>query len=363
VTSAPSPRALPEGRTSIAEGAPLVSIVVPCYNRVRFLGEALESALAQTHASREVIVVDDGSEEDVAAVVARYPGVAYVRQENRGPGGARNAGLRLTRGEYVVFLDTDDRLLPDALEAGIACFRDHPACAFVFGDFDFMTGDGIPLVEVDPGFERLNPECGRLRRNHPGDHHYTPLLRRNYVAMQAAVMYRRAALEAAGGFDARLRGCEDYDLYLRLARTAPVRHHPRLIAEYRMHGANTSWDLELMLRTALGVLRAQRRFVGRDRERLRAYRAGVAFWKSFYGVELAESVRRGLAGGLADPAADDAVVRGAVTLLRVAPELLAGSRFPRLDILLALARRYPGRTAGVGLERLRRALAPEGRTV
>ena len=357
--SALSTRALPEERTSTGPGAPLVSIVVPCYNRVGFLAEALESALGQTHPNFEVIVVDDGSDEDVGAVVSRYPGVTCVRQENRGPGAARNTGLRLARGEYVVLLDADDRLLPDALAAGIECFGANPSCAFVFGDFDFVTGDGVPLVEVDPNLERLNTEFGRLRCNQPGDQHYTPLLCRNYVAMQASVMYRRSALDAVGGFDERLRACEDYDLYLRLARTGAVRHHPTLIAEYRMHGANSSWDLELMLRTALGVLGAQRRFVGSDPERLKAYRAGVAFWKSFYGVELAESVRRAFAGGLVD----DAVVGAAVTLTRYAPELLAKTRFPRVSILLALARHYPGRAAGMGLARLRRAFALERRAV
>jgi glycosyltransferase involved in cell wall biosynthesis len=354
--STPAPSA--EERTRSGAGLPLVSIVVPCYNRTRFLGDALASAVAQRYPSLEVVVVDDGSEEDVAAVVSRFPGVRYVRQENRGPGAARNAGLGHTRGEFVVFLDADDRLLPGALAAGIECFRASPRCAFVFGDFDFVTADGLPLAEVDPGLERLNAGFGRLRCNHPGDDHYTPLLCRNYIAMQAAVMYRREALAAAGGFDPGLRGCEDYDLYLRLARTAPVRHHAALIAEYRMHGGNTSWDLELMLRTALRVLRAQRRFVGRDGERSRAYRAGLAFWKSFYGVELAESVRRGLDGG-----GDDAVVRGALTLLRVAPELLSPSRLPRLAIAIALARRSPRRAAAAGIARLRRSFAPEGRAV
>src|SRR5829696_2931566 len=120
-----------EPRGKRQAGAPLVSVVVPCYNQARFLGEAIESVLAQSHPLFEVVVVDDGSTDDTSEVAARYPGVRLVRQENRGLSGARNAGLARSRGEYVVFLDADDRLLPGALEAGVERLGANPQCAFV----------------------------------------------------------------------------------------------------------------------------------------------------------------------------------------------------------------------------------------
>src|SRR5438309_392347 len=93
---------------------PLVSIVIPCYDQAHFLSESVESALAQTHPRTEIVVVDDGSRENVAEVAARYPGILCLRQENQGLAGARNTGFHTSSGEYVLFLDADDRLTPTA---------------------------------------------------------------------------------------------------------------------------------------------------------------------------------------------------------------------------------------------------------
>src|SRR5215212_207946 len=121
--------------------AGLVSVVIPCYNQAHFLGEAIESVLAQNHLRFEIVVVDDGSTDDTAEVAACYPGVRCVRQDNRGLSAARNNGLRHSEGEYVVFLDADDRLLPEALETGLKCFEAHPECAYVYGHFRVIARD------------------------------------------------------------------------------------------------------------------------------------------------------------------------------------------------------------------------------
>jgi glycosyltransferase involved in cell wall biosynthesis len=318
-------------------GTPLVSVVIPCFNQARFLAEAVESALGQTHPEVEVIVVDDESTDDTPRVAKRFPAVRYVWQRNQGLSGARNTGLGRSKGEYVVFLDADDRLLPRALEAGLECFRAHAECAFVFGDHSSIAADGSAFVAPPALVERWDvPHVLRLRRNYQGNNHYPALLQRNYIAMHAAVMYRRDALEAAGGFDQSLGACEDYDLYLRIARTLPVHYHAGLVAEYRTHGANMSENHELMLRTSLTVLARQRRFVAKDPALMEPYLAGVEFWKTYYGRELATDVRRGLD---ADGPELEAAVRGAITLLRYAPELLSRSRFPRLAIVSELSRR------------------------
>src|SRR5919107_192619 len=107
-------------------GTDLVSVVIPCYNQAHFLSEAIESVLAQTYPYFEIIVVDDGSTDNTSEVAGRYSGVRCIRQDNQGLSGARNSGLRHSKGEYLVFLDADDRLLPQALEVGLECLRAYP---------------------------------------------------------------------------------------------------------------------------------------------------------------------------------------------------------------------------------------------
>jgi glycosyltransferase involved in cell wall biosynthesis len=102
-----------------------VSLVIPCYAQAQHLSDAIESATVQGPC--EIFVVDDGSPDDVAAVVQRYDSISYVRQANSGVAAARNDGLQRVKSEYVVFLDADDRLLPGALKAGLDSFSGSPS--------------------------------------------------------------------------------------------------------------------------------------------------------------------------------------------------------------------------------------------
>src|SRR5690242_15112878 len=108
-----------------------VSVVIPCFNQAQFLNEAIDSALRQTCPPAEVLVVDDGSDDNTAAIVAGYPSVRYLLQTHRGLAAARNTGLRHVQGTYVLFLDADDRLLSRAVAVGMATLRERPECAFV----------------------------------------------------------------------------------------------------------------------------------------------------------------------------------------------------------------------------------------
>ncbi len=258
-------------------GPPLVTVVIPCYGQAHFLGEAIESVLAQSHPNLEVIVVDDGSPDNTSEVAARYPGVRCVRQENQGLSGARNSGLAASGGEYVVFLDADDRLLPEALEAGLECFEAHPECAFVHGDYRFIATDGSFV--------------GRSRQHIVGEDRYTALLQGNYITMHATVVYRRAVFETVGGFDTSLSACEDYDMYLRIARRFPVCGHEKVVAEYRGHGGHMSHNAALMLSTSVSVLRSQRKYAKEDKHHRKAYETGVGLSRYWYGAPLVDEVR------------------------------------------------------------------------
>ena len=127
----------------------VVSVIIPCYAQANFLAEAIESALAQTHPQIEVVVVDDGSPDDTADVVARYRGVRCVRQMNKGLAGARNAGFKASSGEYVLFLDADYRLRANAVEAHLACFTSRPEAGFVVGEHRPYAG-GWVLCRIAP---------------------------------------------------------------------------------------------------------------------------------------------------------------------------------------------------------------------
>ncbi len=125
--------------------ADLVSVVIPCYGQSHFLGEAIESVLAQTYPHLEIVVVDDESMDNASSIASRYPGVRCVREENSGMAGARNVGIRSTNGDFLVFLDADDTLLPDAIEAGLRELEQHPECACAVGTYRRTSHDGKPL--------------------------------------------------------------------------------------------------------------------------------------------------------------------------------------------------------------------------
>src|SRR5262249_45374005 len=155
--------------------------------------------------------IDDGSPDAVGSVIERFPTVRYFRQENQGLAAARNRGLALCTGDYVVFLDADDRLLSNALAEGQQALANHPECAFVWGFNRLIDAEGHRLVSAESGFS--------------GPATYAQLLRENLVGPPVGVMFRRAVLVEAGGFAPELPGAEDYELYLRLAQTHELRGH------------------------------------------------------------------------------------------------------------------------------------------
>jgi Glycosyl transferase family 2 len=221
-----------------------VSVVIPCYNQAQYLRQSIESALSQTHSSMDLIVVDDGSRDDTAAVAAGYRPVRCVRQDNRGPSAARNAGLAVARGAFVIFLDADDRLLPWAATRGMASLHMDPSAALAVGLERRIDTHGGPLPT-------------RRRRPLQGDA-YASLIRRCWIMPPGAVIFRRSILEAIGGFDAALPYAEDYDVYLKLARRWPIIDHYTEVVEYRQHPGTLSRQADRMLLQTLRVLAPHR---------------------------------------------------------------------------------------------------------
>ena len=197
-----------DGRTTAkrtASQGPLVSVVVPAYNAEAFVGEAVESALAQSYRPIEVIVADDGSTDGTAEVVRAFGDpVRCFGQENQGPAGARNLALRHAGGEYVAFLDADDRWHPEKIRLQVETMEREPDLGLLATRSGTASDINIPLPTGDVPVERVPFEA---------------LYIRNYF-MTSSVMARREILDEVGGFDTQFFGPEDYDMWLRLTTRA-----------------------------------------------------------------------------------------------------------------------------------------------
>jgi glycosyltransferase involved in cell wall biosynthesis len=288
--------------------APSVSIVIPCYNQGRYLGEAIDSARQQSHPNVDVLVVDDGSTDDTARVAAAHPSITYLRQGNAGTAVARNRGLRDSRGELVVFLDADDRLLPDAIALGVDYLASHSNAAFVTGHVRLIDEQGTPGVVPDQDHEPAG---------------YAPLLRWNHIWTPGVVMYRRITLDAVGGFDPSAGGSSDFELNVRIARRLPIACHHQVILEYRQHDANMTRDPAHMLRSAVSVRRRERAHA-RHRDVREAWRAGLRVAQAHFGARLIDRIKGDLIAGRRSRA-----LGGLLCLLRYHPAGLARMAAPR----------------------------------
>jgi glycosyltransferase involved in cell wall biosynthesis len=211
---------------------PTVSVIIPTYNRARYVVEAVESVFAQTFKDYEVIVVDDGSTDNTKQVLEPYRGrIRYVRQENRGLAAARNRGVREARGELVAFLDSDDCWEPRMLEGILKTFEKHPDVGAVFVAEREMDKDGQPRERVhtkrSPGLF-FTPEsmvskdtgvgCGR-----------PPVVRKKW-------------LDALGGFDESMRSAVDCEMWIRYSFHVPMILHPEPLVRRRVHEGHLSGD-------------------------------------------------------------------------------------------------------------------------
>ncbi len=218
------------------------SIVLPTFDRAALLPRAIASVQAQTDGDFELIVVDDGSRDDTAAVVAAIPDprIRYVRlPANRGLPAARNAGLAVARGVFVGFQDSDDEWLPDKLARQRAVLERRPEVDVVYGDMDRVAADGTVRRHRSPAIVRgrlIDPATGFWQ---------------SYLLAMQPVLMRRRCLDATR-FDEALIRFEDLDLHLRVARDATYLHVPEPVVRYHASdGLTTDFDAELRARWQL----------------------------------------------------------------------------------------------------------------
>jgi glycosyltransferase involved in cell wall biosynthesis len=311
-------------------GEPVVSVVVPAYNAGAFIGQALDSALGQTLGRLDVVVIDDGSEDETSTIVERLarrdPRLRLVHQENAGVGAARNTGIRLARGAYIAPLDADDVWAPDKLQKQVARMEE--------------CGDGTGMVYC---WSDLIDEAGRrLGASRP----YRvegcvarALILRNIVGNASVPLFRAKALADVGGYLTReqqrgAQGCEDWDLALRVAE----RHNIRVVAEslvaYREVRSSLSSRADAMRRSyAIMCNRLRTRnpdlrpsLLRWSAGRFHQYLASMTFKQGDY----ASTVRHTLRAVMADPVAllntrsQIRLARSLVQLARGRPAAAAG---------------------------------------
>jgi len=220
---------------------PLVNVIIPTRNRAQLLSAALASVYAQEGIGQlfnlEVHVIDDASSDETPAIIQRYPGVQYHRLlENRGLAAARNVGLKASTGTFVGFLDDDDLWLPDKLIRQLPILEANPAVGIVYSQF--ITRYGTRGIMSPP---HQAPFSGEV---------FGRLLLGNFIGY-LTILARRTVFDRVGYFDERLTTIEDYDMWLRLARSERFMFVPGATAIYRYspHG---------MLGTSVGDGRYER---------------------------------------------------------------------------------------------------------
>jgi glycosyltransferase involved in cell wall biosynthesis len=274
--------------------APIISVVIPCYNSARFLAETIESVLAQGYPNLEIVAVDDGSTDDSAKIAAQYPGVTCVFQDNAGVAAARNNGFLHSTGEYVVFLDHDDRLVPGALNSNLQCLLDEPDCAFSFGDLRTINADGTPLTEAECVAFHVS---SRSICTYDGKEHYLPLLRSCYIWTPGQAMFRRSAVEKVSGFDTTIGPATDIDIIYRITKDAYVCYSKALVLEKRLHDRNqTDYDLAGCIASMMRVFLRQRRLISRKPDHMKALQLNLRWFEDYWArlliYQMVSNVRR-----------------------------------------------------------------------
>jgi glycosyltransferase involved in cell wall biosynthesis len=246
-----------------------VSVVIPAYNAAWCVGRAIDSALAQQYSDREVIVVDDGSTDATADVLARYrDAIRVVGKRNEGLSSARNTGIRAAVGEFVAFLDADDHWLPAKLMRQVALLDSHPEIGFCSTAASLVSPDGTRLGEWP---------CPQ-----PVDNMLREIFARNaaVAGSGSAVVARRELFKRSGMFDESLKSLEDIDMWMRLAAITRYACVPELLTVILRNPASMSRNLDVMRESAIRVLH-------KNRSLLAASDRG-AFWQASYATMLAD---------------------------------------------------------------------------
>lgn len=214
---------------------PKVSVIIPTYNCASFINEAIESIINQSYQDLEVIVIDDGSNDDTDKVLKPYMNrIKYIYQENKGVAIARNVGIRAAKGEYIAFLDSDDIWYPEKLKIQTEILDSHQNVGLVYSDVNIFGGKVKTSVLKDKNKAILS---GKI---------FDSLLLGKFYICCSSVIFRKSYIEKVGLFDESLKTCEDLDMWLRITRECDAIFIDNPLVQYRSHSANITKNMQQM---------------------------------------------------------------------------------------------------------------------
>jgi GT2 family glycosyltransferase len=203
---------------------PLLTVITPTYNRAEFLDETIESVLSENFPDLQFLVIDDGSTDNTSSIVEKYgPKITYLKHENIGESRTVNKGFRLSRGRFVVIVNSDDPILPGCLGKMVAALTARPDCLAAYPDWQIIDTEGRALQEI------------RLVEDDIGS-----MLARGHVSIGPGACFRRVCFELVGYRDPQLKYSADLDYWFRLAVAGNILHVPEVLATHRTHAASAS---------------------------------------------------------------------------------------------------------------------------
>lgn len=238
---------------------PLVSVIIPCYNKAQFLGETLDSVAAQSYPNIEVVVVDDNSPDNTRDVVDIYKdkitNLVYIHQTNQGPSAARNNGIWASRGEYVMALDADDRLAPTYVGKCVEYLENHPECKLVYSKANMFGTQNCPWNLPEYSYEKLL---------------WDNMI--NYCAL-----YRRKDFPSSGYNTNMVKGLEDWDFWLSFLNPEDIVHRiDEVLFHWRTQPVSRTFDAEQHERELM------RQIYHNHKELYTPYMEDIIFYKNMW---------------------------------------------------------------------------------
>ncbi len=221
---------------------PQVSVIIPAYNAGKYLAETVQSVLAQTYTDFEIIICDDGSTDNTAALAKSFSDsrIKYTYQKNSGVSVARNNGAESSTGKYLAFLDADDLFHSDNLSRKVNFLERNPGASLAFGDCEVIDGNGKATGEILIGKDENVLEDLLLWNG-------------TVIPGPSSVLVTREAFEKSGGFDPAFSTAADQNFFFRVAHKFRCVRIPEVLTSYRKHGSNMHMNIQVMERDHIGV--------------------------------------------------------------------------------------------------------------